>query len=236
MKRIGIIGSGDMGSGIARLAVAAGYEVLIANSRGPAALQGLIDELGPQTRAGDVREAADFGEIPVLAMPLGAYPTMPEGALAGKTILSTANYSPGSDGRVLQLDALELTTAELEQGLLPGTVVVKAFSNIFSHHIPAPAASGPRTALAIFGDDEKARPISRPSSTSSASNPSTQALWPSLGVPNPNQGRTPRSTRPTSRPSLGITSPHWVRAPVTGDQLRQLVAGSQRADVAALEF
>ena len=65
MKRIGIIGSGDMGSGIARLAVAAGYEVLIANSRGPAALQGLIDELGPQARSGDVREAAEFGEIPV---------------------------------------------------------------------------------------------------------------------------------------------------------------------------
>jgi len=98
MKRIGIIGSGDMGTGIARLAVAAGYEVLIANSRGPAALQGLIDELGPQARAGDVREAAEFGEIPVLAIPLGAYPTMPEGALAGKTILSTANHYPGSDG------------------------------------------------------------------------------------------------------------------------------------------
>ena len=45
-KRIGIIGSGDIGTGIARLAVAAGYDVLIANSRGPKSLRGLVEELG----------------------------------------------------------------------------------------------------------------------------------------------------------------------------------------------
>ncbi|WP_354147551.1 NAD(P)-binding domain-containing protein [Arthrobacter sp. 754] len=48
MNRIGIIGSGSIGAAVARLAVRAGYEVLIANSRGPETLAGLIEELGPR--------------------------------------------------------------------------------------------------------------------------------------------------------------------------------------------
>ena len=235
MKRIGIIGSGDIGSGIARLAVAAGYEVLVANSRGPASLQELIEELGPQVRAGDVREAAEFGDIPVLAIPLGAYPALPKGALAGKTILSTGNYYPGRDGRIPQLDALELTTAELEQGLLPGTVVVKAFNNMFSHHIPALAASAPRTALAIFGDNEKAKA-------------GISTIVDELGFEPVDAGTLAESWR--TEPESGAYTPIYAAdlealardylaalgAPVTGDQLRQLVARSKRADVAAREF
>ena len=235
MKRIGIIGSGEIGSGIARLAIAAGYEVLIANSRGPASLQALIEELGPQARAGDVREAAEFGEIPVLAIPLGAYPALPEGALAGKTILTTGNYYPGRDGRIPQLDALDLTTAELEQGLLPGTVVVKAFNNIFSHHIPALAASAPRTALAIFGDDEKAKA-------------GISTIVDDLGFEPVDAGTLAESWR--TEPESGAYTPIYAAdrealardyltalgAPVTGRELRQLIARSQRADVAARKF
>ena len=236
MKRIGIIGSGDIGSGIARLAIAAGYEVLIANSRGPASLQGLIDELGPQARSGDVREAAEFGEIPVLAIPLGAYPALPEGVLAGKAILSTGNYYLGRDGRIPQLDALELTTAELEQ-LLPGSVVVKAFNNIFSHHIPALAAPVPRTALAIFGDDEKAKAGISTIVDELDFEPLDAGTLAESWRTEPESGAyTPIYAADLAITELGITSPHWVRAPVTGDQLRQLVARSQRADVAALEF
>jgi predicted dinucleotide-binding enzyme len=235
MKRIGIIGSGEIGSGIARLAVAAGYEVLIANSRGPASLQGLIEELGPQARAGDVREAADFGEIPVLAIPLGAYTALPKGALVGKTILSTGNYYPGRDGRIPQLDARELTTAELEQSLLPGSVVVKAFNNIFSHHIPALAASAPRTALAIFGDDDKAKAR-------------VSTIVDELGFEPVDAGTLAESWR--TEPESGAYTPIYAAdlealardyltalgAPVTGDQLRRLIASSKRANVAARKF
>lgn len=94
MNRMGIIGSGPIGSAIARLAVAAGYEALLSNSRGPESLTELIDELGPLAQAGTSSEAAVFGEIPVLAVPLGAYRDLPIDALAGKTVLSTGNYYP----------------------------------------------------------------------------------------------------------------------------------------------
>ena len=157
MKRLGIIGSGSIGAGIARLAVAADYDVVIANSRGPESLTDLIDELGPRAQAGSVREAAEFGDIPVLAVPLAAYPDLPVDAFAGKTILSTGNYYPHREGRIQQLDTLESTTAEYEQALLPDTLVVKVFNNIIFHHIPSLADSVPRTALPVAGDDSEAK-------------------------------------------------------------------------------
>ena len=46
MRTIGIIGAGEVGSQIARAATATGYEVVIANSRGPASLGALVAELG----------------------------------------------------------------------------------------------------------------------------------------------------------------------------------------------
>ena len=76
MNRIGIIGSGAIGTAIARLAVAADLDVLIANSRGPESLQDLVAELGPHAQAGTVRQAVEFGDVPVLAIPLTAYPAL----------------------------------------------------------------------------------------------------------------------------------------------------------------
>ena len=45
---IGFIGSGHIGSQVARLAVARGYDVVLSNSRGPSTLADLVDELGPR--------------------------------------------------------------------------------------------------------------------------------------------------------------------------------------------
>ncbi|WP_231972465.1 NAD(P)-binding domain-containing protein, partial [Nocardiopsis alborubida] len=47
MPTLGIIGSGNIGTAVARPAVAADIDVLIANSRGPRSLAGLVEELGP---------------------------------------------------------------------------------------------------------------------------------------------------------------------------------------------
>ncbi|MCS6550000.1 NAD(P)-binding domain-containing protein [Curtobacterium flaccumfaciens pv. flaccumfaciens] len=114
MNRIGIIGSGAIGTAIARLAVAADLDVLIANSRGPESLQDLVAELGPRAQAGTVRQAVEFGDVPVLAIPLTAYPALAPDldAFAGRTVLSTGNYYPGRDGRIEELDTFATTTAE----------------------------------------------------------------------------------------------------------------------------
>jgi hypothetical protein len=55
---IGIIGAGALGAAIARALARSGIEATIANSRGPASLSALVEELGPELRAGTVREDA----------------------------------------------------------------------------------------------------------------------------------------------------------------------------------
>lgn len=59
MTTLGIIGAGNIGSQVARIAVEAGDNVVIANSRGPETLEALIAELGPTARAATALEAAD---------------------------------------------------------------------------------------------------------------------------------------------------------------------------------
>lgn len=51
MTTLGIIGAGHIGSQLARLAVKSGYDVVLANSRGPETLAPLVAELGPKARA-----------------------------------------------------------------------------------------------------------------------------------------------------------------------------------------
>jgi predicted dinucleotide-binding enzyme len=67
--KIGILGSGKIGAVAAQLFVAAGHEVALANSRGPESLRGLVQELGPLAHAMTVTEAAQFGDVVLLAVP-----------------------------------------------------------------------------------------------------------------------------------------------------------------------
>jgi predicted dinucleotide-binding enzyme len=70
MATIGIIGAGHIGSQVARLALANGYDVVLSNSRGPETLSALIGELGPRARAATAEEAARAGDIVVVSVPL----------------------------------------------------------------------------------------------------------------------------------------------------------------------
>src|SRR5205085_8110839 len=127
---IGLIGAGHIGSQLARLAVANGYEVVISNSRGPESLADLVAELGPKARAGTVLDAAMAGDIVVVTIPLKHYRTVPVEPLAGKVVIDTNNYYPQRDGHIPELDDESFTTAELLQQHLPASKVVKAFNHI----------------------------------------------------------------------------------------------------------
>jgi predicted dinucleotide-binding enzyme len=160
MTTIGLIGAGNIGSTVARLAVAAGYDVVLSNSRGPETLAGLVSELGPHARAATPAEAAHEGDLVVVTIPLKHIDQLPVDALAGKTIIDTNNYYPERDGHIAALDVGETTTAELLQALVPTAHVVKAFNNIHFRHLltlARPAGADDRSALAIAGDDESAK-------------------------------------------------------------------------------
>ena len=94
MATIGLIGAGQIGSQLARLAVRHGYSVAISNSRGPETLSALVAELGPQARAATPVQAARAGDIVVVSVPLKNYRDVPVEPLAGKIVIDTNNYYP----------------------------------------------------------------------------------------------------------------------------------------------
>jgi predicted dinucleotide-binding enzyme len=160
MTTIGLIGSGMIGGTVARLAVTAGHEVVLSNSRGPQTLAGLVAELGPLARAGTREEAASAGDIVIVAIPLKAVATVPGGLLAGKPVIDTGNYYPARDGQIPELDSGELTGSEYLQRHVPDALVVKGFNNIFFKHLqnlPRPVGSADRSYLPIAGDDATAK-------------------------------------------------------------------------------
>jgi predicted dinucleotide-binding enzyme len=159
MATIGFIGSGRIGETVARLAAAAGYEVVLSNSRGPDTLADLARDIGPLARAGTTEQAAEQGDIVVLAIPLKAYRDAPAAALAGKTVLDANNYYPQRDGQISELDAGTACSSELLQQHLPDAHVVKVFNNIFFRHLLSlarPHGAPDRSALVIAGDDPAA--------------------------------------------------------------------------------
>ncbi|EJL05275.1 MULTISPECIES: NADPH-dependent F420 reductase [Pseudomonas] len=130
MTTIGIIGAGEVGSNIARAAIANGYQVVIANSRGPETLKALVDQLGPLARASTAIGAAQAGDFVVIAVALKMINDMPTQALAGKIVIDTNNYMAWRDGQFPIVDEGVKTVHELRQEQLPTSKVVKAFTHI----------------------------------------------------------------------------------------------------------
>jgi predicted dinucleotide-binding enzyme len=160
MTTIGFIGSGNIGSTLAKLALGAGFDVVVSNSRGPETLTDLVAELGPRARAATSAQAAAEGEIVVVTVPLGRVDQIPVEPLAGKIVIDTCNYYPQRDGAIPALDDKATTTSGLVQQHLSDARVVKAFNNIYSEHLGTmqrPAGAPDRNTLMIAGDDAAAK-------------------------------------------------------------------------------
>ncbi|MDB5218616.1 MAG: putative dinucleotide-binding enzyme [Myxococcaceae bacterium] len=160
MTTLGLIGAGHIGSQVARLAVANGYDVVISNSRGPETLGDLVKELGPRARAATPLEAAKAGDVVVVTIPLKNIGAVPVEPLASKVVIDTNNYYPQRDGQIPQLDDESKTSSELLQAHLPKSKVVKGFNHIYAAELTThgqPAGSANRRALSISGDDANAK-------------------------------------------------------------------------------
>ncbi len=162
MTTIGIIGTGNVGSSFARAAVAAGRDVILANSRGPETLSGLVAELGPAARAATVDAAARTADIVFIAIPIDRYGSLPAAAFDGKVVIDAGNYYPAWNGAIPALDDETTTTSEMLQAALPGSHVIKAFNNLGAADIVAdalPSGTPNRRALAVAGNDQQAKAI-----------------------------------------------------------------------------
>ncbi|AOX47401.1 NADPH-dependent F420 reductase [Microbacterium sp. BH-3-3-3] len=159
MTTVGIIGAGHIGSALAKGFAKNGYDVVIANSRGPETLTDLVAAVGDRARAATAQEAAEAGDIVVVTVPLKAYTDVPVAPLAGKTVLDTNNYYFERDGHIAALDDKQTTTSQMLQEHLPQSTVVKAFNHIRAADIltdGSPAGTEGRRALATSGDSDEA--------------------------------------------------------------------------------
>jgi 8-hydroxy-5-deazaflavin:NADPH oxidoreductase len=160
--RIGIIGAGHIGGTLAELLARAGHQVTVSNSRGPETLAGLVERLGERGRAGTPSEAAGFGEVVVVSVPLGRYRDVPAGPLAGKIVVDTNNYYPQRDGAIAELDGGGTTSSELLAARWPGARVVKAFNTIYWERLRdqgRPGAGADRLGIPLAGDDAEAKRV-----------------------------------------------------------------------------
>lgn len=158
MKTLGIIGSGMIGSQVARLAVAAGLDVVISSTRGPESLHDLITELEPLARAATTQELIASTEIIIAAIPLVAYKNISAEALAGKIVVDTMNYYPERDGVMAEIHTDDIASSEHVQSHFHQSRVVKAINNMDWVRLltrARPAGAEDRNALPVASDEAK---------------------------------------------------------------------------------
>ena len=148
---VGIIGAGRLGQAMARTALRAGRRVVIANSRGPDSLTGVVSELGDRAEAGTVPDVSS-ARIVVLAVP---WPRVPEAVRGlewnGQIVIDATNDFDGTD-----LDGT--TSSELVATLVPGARVVKAANTLRAEMLASdPNEAGGRRVMFVSGDDGEAR-------------------------------------------------------------------------------
>jgi predicted dinucleotide-binding enzyme len=156
--RIGIIGAGRIGGGIARQLASAGHEVLVSFSRDRAALEGLAARLGPSAAAGSAGDAVRFGAVVVVSVPWDTLPAALEqaGPLDGRIVIDTTNQFGGPP-----LPAAGQTAAAFNAARMPGARYTKSFNTLTSG-FQAEAAGrdgAERVVQWLCGDDSAAKQV-----------------------------------------------------------------------------
>jgi 8-hydroxy-5-deazaflavin:NADPH oxidoreductase len=159
MNRIGIIGAGNIGAAFARALARVGIGADLSNSRGPASLKSLVQEIGPTARAVEPTEAVR-ADIVLVAVNWSKLPTalasLPE--WDGRIVIDANNPIVVEDGRPNIVGLNGRMSSEVVTDLVPGARVVKAFN-----HLPAallsddPQREGGRRLLFFSGDNAEAR-------------------------------------------------------------------------------
>lgn len=159
IQRIGIIGSGHIGGNLGVMLAKAGYEVLL-SSRHPERLKDLVKDAGPKACAGTVAEAAAFGEVIVLSLPLKAVPELDarvKETLKGKIVIDTSNPYPERDGEIAEEARKDPRgMGPFVAGLLPGSRIIRAFNTVYFEDLERTTTrAGEKIGVPIAGDDQE---------------------------------------------------------------------------------
>ncbi|MFG2297871.1 NADPH-dependent F420 reductase [Streptomyces sp. NPDC048603] len=152
----GIIGTGRIGSVLARILVAAGHRVVLANASGPHTIGPLLAELGPAARAATPAEAAGRADLLVLMVPFDSVRgLLPPDAVEGKVLVDATNAF-GGQGEPRDLGGRG--SSEFVADWYPGARLVKSLNTMhFETLAVAGRESGERLAHYTAGDDAEAK-------------------------------------------------------------------------------
>ena len=155
--KIGVIGSGNVGSNLGRVLANDGHPVMF-SSRNLEHDKQLAAGVGANARAGTPAEAVAFGEVLIFAVPYGALPDLGKslgGALKGKVVLDACNPFPNRDGEIANR-AREQGAGRVSAELLPGARIVRAFNAVGGARMGQAHEQPGKVGMPIAGDDEDA--------------------------------------------------------------------------------
>jgi predicted dinucleotide-binding enzyme len=159
LPRIAVLGAGHVGPVIARVAIAAGYEVAIAASGDPKAIALITQVLAPGAEPRWAADAVDDADIVVLAIPLHKFATFDASQVAEKVVVDAMNYWRPIDGVQELFEGGDLGSSEIVARRLSRSTIVKTLNHIGYHDLEdgrRPAGATDRRALGVAGDDPDA--------------------------------------------------------------------------------
>ncbi len=160
-KRVGILGSGDVGQALGRGFAAHGYEVML-GTRSPDKLGEWVEAVDDAGSVGSFAEATAFGDIVVLALNgEGAENALamagPE-PFAGKLVLDATNPLDFSAGMPPHLfTGAQDSLGERIQAKLSDAHVVKCFNTVTNAQMIDPVFEAEPPKMFICGNDEAAK-------------------------------------------------------------------------------
>jgi predicted dinucleotide-binding enzyme len=163
MKKVGVLGSGQVGQVLADGFLKKGYAVM-RGSREPSKLDDWKAGAGANAKLGSFKDTARFADLLVLAVKGSAAASVLElcgaDALVGKTVIDTTNPiadHPPVNGVIAFTTGPNESLMEQLQASVPAANFVKAFSCVGSAFMVDPDFGGLKPTMFICGGNEKAK-------------------------------------------------------------------------------
>ena len=159
--KIGIIGTGAIGSLLAEKLATAGHHVKVTNTRAMPELEKIASDLG--AHAATLQDVVKEVDAIIFSMPFNAYKDLPKDLLKDVSqdvvVMDTSNYYPFRDGDIAELE--EITESEYISGILDRPLI-KVFNNILEGTLKykgTAAGTEGRIAISVAGDNEEHKKV-----------------------------------------------------------------------------